>query len=238
MPSENYSFVNIREYACLCLETVLLLEQRYGATYISRVLHGSLISQLEHNKLKTYASLSEVPLIQIQTIIFYLLRIHFLQVTQVHLGSLAITCLGEDFLAYPKDLIVRAHTITTSPLDVHLQKELQQLQKDLTQSERFSKYPVFSDYSLFRLLETKPQDLSELKMIPGFGDYQVNRYGPAILACIQKGFYQRIQTYQTRSLARMEVPSFQEEKGLYEAETKLYVAKYTSYRDEIWIDPS
>ena len=50
--------------------------------------------------------------------------------------------------------------------------------------ERKPSFSIFTDYSMFRLIQDKPQHVTELRMIPGFGDYKVNKYGPPIISAI------------------------------------------------------
>jgi len=216
--------VNIKEETSLILKTVVLLDQKCGLNYVSNILRGRDNFGLKdetHSQFETFASMKGKHSDRIRNLINYLLRKHFLQVTNARFGSLGITTKGEEFLSYPGDVIVKARELQTSPYDKRLLLSLRKLRAELALEENKPPFRIFTDYTLGRVVDDKPRDVSELKMIPGFGDYTANRFGPAILAVIHEVLIQKAADDKARFFKKIHSGAHQEVKSLFEAGSSL-----------------
>ncbi|MDW3650045.1 MAG: RQC domain-containing protein [Bacteroidia bacterium] len=218
------ALVNIKEEAHLILKTVVLLDQKYGINYITRILRASEnfgFREENHRELETYGSMKAKHSERIRNLISYLLRNHFLQVTNSRYGSIGISRKGEEFLAYPSELIVKSSELRTSPYDKKLLLGLRQLRNTLARQEDKPPFRVFTDYTLARIIDDKPKDLQELKMIPGFGDYKANRFGPSIISVIEIIMKEKAQDDKNRFLKKVQAAAHQEVKALFESGVSL-----------------
>ncbi|MEM6799836.1 MAG: RQC domain-containing protein [Bacteroidota bacterium] len=214
------TLVNIKEETSLILKTVVLLDQKYGINYVIRILKGSDsfgFKDERHRQLETFALMKGKHSERIRNLINYLLRNHFLQVNNSNYGSLGITTKGEEFLFYPGDLILNARELRTSTYDKRLLLGLKQLRNTLAREEEKAPFRIYTDYTLGRIVDDKPKDLVELKMIPGLGDYKANRFGPAILAIIQEVMDQKRIDDKAKFLKKVFSGAHQEVKALFEA---------------------
>ncbi|MEL6251651.1 MAG: RQC domain-containing protein [Bacteroidota bacterium] len=218
------ALVNIKEDAYLILKTVVLLDQKYGSNYITRVLRASEtfgFKEAHHRELETFGRMKGKHSERIRNLINYLLRKHFLQVTNSRYGSIGISRKGEEFLTYPSELIVKAHELRTSIYDKKLLLELRQLRSALAKQEAKPPFRVFTDYTLGRIIDDKPKDLQELKMIPGFGDYKANRFGPSIISLVEMIMKEKAVADRLRFLKKVQSAAHQEVKALFEAGANL-----------------
>lgn len=212
--------VNIKDEVTLILKTVVLLDQKFGANYISRILRGTDQFELKdksHASFETFASLKGKHSESIRNLINYLLGKHLLHVNNVRFGSLGITNKGEEFLDHPCDIIVKAGELKTSKYDKQLLAKLKQLRIDLAKENKQAPFRIYTDYTLSCLVDTKPRDIHELKIIPGLSNYNAHRFGPAILSVIQEILLQKAADARAKFLRRTHSGVHQEVKSLFEA---------------------
>ena len=66
-----------------------------------------------------------------------------------------------------------------------LKIKLKQYRKDKSNYEQIQPYMIFNDQTLEELVNKIPLNLEELKLINGFGDYKINKYGNEIIEIIK-----------------------------------------------------
>ena len=66
-----------------------------------------------------------------------------------------------------------------------LRTKLKQYRKEKSNYEQIQPYIIFNDQTLEELINKIPQTLEELKLINGFGDYKINKYGNEIIEIIK-----------------------------------------------------
>lgn len=66
-----------------------------------------------------------------------------------------------------------------------LKLKLKQYRKEKSNSEQIQPYMIFNDQTLDELINKIPQTLEELRLINGFGEYKVNKYGNEIVYIIK-----------------------------------------------------
>ena len=75
--------------------------------------------------------------------------------------------------------------------------ELKSVRRDIATNENVPAYVILADSSLMEIATYLPQSLDELRLISGFGDIKLARYGREFLApvksyCAQKGLSSKI----------------------------------------------
>lgn len=66
-----------------------------------------------------------------------------------------------------------------------LRIKLKQYRKEKSNYEQIQPYMIFNDQTLEELINKIPLNLEELKLINGFGDYKINKYGNDIIEIIK-----------------------------------------------------
>ncbi len=207
--------VNLQETACYIFKTVLLLERHYGADYIGRILQGFDrfgMRDESHKELETFGVMRKVYRERIGNIIKYLVKQGFLRISKPAFGNLAITPKGEAFLDAPTELVVPEKELVTPELDRMLQAELRQLRTELSEQADIMPYEIYTNYTLQKIVEEKPTNVTMLKAIPGIGDQRINRFGHAVIQAVK-----RVQEDGSAILLQLRAkwPSRQEVKTLF-----------------------
>ncbi|MEM6630149.1 MAG: HRDC domain-containing protein [Bacteroidota bacterium] len=212
--------VNITEDAITILKTVMLFDQPYGMNYLARILLGSKdygFKNEMHTELETFGLFKEVRIDRIRDLINYLIKKEFLFVSNKRYGIIAITQGGENFLDKPETLEVLPRYLYTNRHDRRLYKVLRSLRKELASQEGKPPFHIFTDYTLQCLVEAKPSTVSELKNIPGIGDYKADIYGQALLKTFEEHAEQKAEDSKTKLIQMANSPSHQEVKALFES---------------------
>ncbi|MEL6673832.1 MAG: RQC domain-containing protein [Bacteroidota bacterium] len=211
---------NLKTAATAIFQTVGALEGKFASNYCIQLLRGRQVFGLRkeaHQNLPTFGALADFYSEKLAGLIRYFLEQGYLRVTNAQFGSLGLTAKGEQFLAEPEDLILRPRVWQEDTFDQFLRERLRELRSIWAREEAKPPYTIFTDYTLARIVIEKPVDLPELKMVPGLGDYKVNRYGPALLNAVAEIQEQKRQDRIARTRKRALTPSHQAVKSMFEA---------------------
>ncbi|MDX2250473.1 MAG: RQC domain-containing protein [Bacteroidia bacterium] len=218
--SRAKSQLNIGRDAQIILQAIRSLNGNYGASFIVRMLRGQQSLNLrkdENADLPQFGVLAEYNAETVRGIINYLLKENYLQVVSAQFGSLGLTGKGEEFLNGPADIWVQKRIINLSILDRMLTNELRQIRRDLAQTENLPPFRIFTDYTLEKLVAVKPETMDELKLVPGFGDYKANRYGPAIFQSITRVSEKKNDEDRFQRMKQIHSPGYRQVKDLFQA---------------------
>lgn len=213
--SQKKNETNIKEViTCIC-KTVILLERSYGADYIARLLLGYDrygLRKEAHKELETFGIMEDFYSFQIVNIIRYMEDEGFLKIVDANFGNIDITEKGEKFLDEPEDVIIPNKKLQTPELDRLLYAELRQIRREYSESQEIMPYEVYTNYTMEKLVKFKPENVTELRGIPGFGDVRINKYGHAVLKAIK-----RVKEDGPNLLLKMKAnrPSHQSVKDLF-----------------------
>ncbi|MEM7373705.1 MAG: RQC domain-containing protein [Bacteroidota bacterium] len=218
MEAIKTTHVSITEETQEILKTILLLEESYAANYLINILRGKkqFLKQLCHAEYETFDSLADRSGDYLRNVIHFLVQQHYLQVQDSVYGRLSTTEKGITFLDAPKELRVRKRDLRRSTYDYLLLTELRKVRRNLSQEQSIASFRIFTDYSLDSIIREKPTDVNSLRLVPGFGEYKANRYGPAILKVVQEVLERKKQDDQIRLLKKVRRPSYQQVKSLFE----------------------
>jgi len=183
---ESTSYTALIENVC---KTVVLLERSYGADYLSRLLTGFDrfgLRKDEHKELETFGVASDIYSYKVINLIRWMTTAGYLKIVDVDYGNLNITQKGEAFLENPVEIQIPESQLKTPELDVMLELELKQLRREYSEQAEIMPYEVFNNYSMEQIVKVKPEHVTALKMIPGFGQIRINKYGHAILKAVKR----------------------------------------------------
>ncbi len=187
--SQKKNETNYKEVIESICKTVILLERSYGADYLARILTGFDrygLRKEEHKELETFGLLEDMYSFKIIHIIRFMEELGYLKIADPTYGNLEITELGEQFLEEPTDIMIPNEKLETPLLDRLLTAELKQIRREYSETADIMPYEVFNNYTMELIVKKKPENVTDLRMIPGFGDVRINKYGHAVLKAIKR----------------------------------------------------
>jgi len=189
------------------LSAVARLKERFGSTYVIDLLRGSKNEKIreEHKQLKTYGIGADISKADWARYIRELTAMGYLQVTDDIYPVLKLTPKSELVLkGLEKVELVEAETteehkpVAALPFEASLLNELKNIRRDIALHENVPPYIILSDATLMEIATYLPQSLDELRLVSGFGDIKLARYGREFLLpvkdyCIKNGLSSKIK---------------------------------------------
>ncbi|MDF2432718.1 MAG: ATP-dependent helicase RecQ [Mucilaginibacter sp.] len=172
------------------LSAVARLKERFGYTYVIDLLRGSKNEKIreEHKQLKTYGIGADISKADWFRYLRELTALGYLQVTDDAYPVLKLTPKSDAVLkGLEKVELVEFETTeehqpaTTLPFETALFNELKNIRRDIAQHENVPPYVILSDATLQEIATYLPQSLDEMRLISGFGDIKLARYGREFL---------------------------------------------------------
>jgi ATP-dependent DNA helicase RecQ len=177
------------------LSAVIRTGQKYGADYLIDFLRGSNSSKIvpAHKELKTYGVGKDVKKEEWQSIVKQMLQQQLVDVEDSSYPVLKLNDASNRILKglqevvllvrKPKDESVSAQIAPQH--DPKLLTELKEIRREIAEAENVPAYIIVGDNSLIDMATYLPLSQDGLRRISGFGDYKVNKYGPAFLKVLQ-----------------------------------------------------
>jgi ATP-dependent DNA helicase RecQ len=190
------------------LSAVSRLKERFGSTYVIDFLRGSKSEKIreEHKQLKTYGVGADISKPDWQRYLRELVAMGYLQVDGGEYPVLKLTPKSETILKgqqtvefIASQIVEERHDATPAlPFEAELLNELKAVRRDIALHENVPAYVILSDATLVEIATYLPQSLDELRMVSGFGDIKLARYGreflaPVINYCAQRGLSSKIK---------------------------------------------
>ncbi|WP_428327738.1 DNA helicase RecQ [Mucilaginibacter sp.] len=172
------------------LSAVTRLKERFGTTYVVDLLRGSKNEKIraEHKELKTYGIGADISKADWMRYIRELTAMGYLQLTDDAYPVLKLTYKSEAVLkGYEKVELIASETTEEQkpaealPFETTLLNELKAIRRDIAMHENVPPYVILSDATLQEIATYLPQSLDELRLISGFGDIKLARYGREFL---------------------------------------------------------
>ena len=172
------------------LSAVARLEEKFGVTYVIDFLRGSQSVKIwdQHKQIKTYGVGADISKDNWQQYIDDLLHLGYLNKSGGQYPVLQLTEKSEAVLkGKEKVMLVAAishqqqEETFTPAYEANLFLQLKDLRNQLAREENVPAYIIFSDATLQELATYLPGSLDELKMISGFGEVKIQRYGKQFL---------------------------------------------------------
>ncbi len=187
------------------LSAVSRLKERFGAGYVIDFLRGSKREKIweEHKQLKTYGVGADIQRADWFRYIRELVLLGYLQVTDDAYPVLKLTDKSDVVLkGLQKVELIGSQTFEekqyeTLPFETALLNELKLVRRDIAANQNVPPYLILSDAALVEMATYFPQTLDELRLISGFGDIKLARYGRDFLIpvknyCGKNGLSSRI----------------------------------------------
>lgn len=188
------------------LSAVARLKERFGTGIIVDFLRGAANPKIteDHKQLKTYGIGADVSKTDWHRYIRELAAMGYLQFTEDVYPVLKLTAKSDGVL---KGLVKVELTASQTAAgeqpkavleyETELLAELKNLRRDIALKEGVPPYIILSDAGLVELATYLPQTLDEVRLISGFGDIKLARYGREFMSlvkgyCGAKGLTSRI----------------------------------------------
>jgi ATP-dependent DNA helicase RecQ len=182
------------------LSAILRTNQRFGAGHLTDILLGistEKIKRFGHDQLPTFGVGKELDRKAWGTIFRQLIVMGAIEPDQESFGALRMTPRGQPILRGTETfLAARDKTATAikrktelpalSPDSSALFDALRAERTRLAREQNVPAYIVFHDTTLLAIATARPASLQALAEIPGMGTSKLDRYGPTILAVINK----------------------------------------------------
>ncbi|MEZ2337279.1 DNA helicase RecQ [Mucilaginibacter sp. RCC_168] len=188
------------------LSAVSRLNERFGVNYVIDFLRGSKNEKIreEHKQLKTYGIGADISKVDRQRYIRELITLEYLQATDDGYPVLKLTSQSSLVLKglqkvefIETQTTEEHHTEAAPPHEAELLSRLKNTRRDIAELENVPAYIIVSDATLLEMATYLPQSLDELRLISGFGDVKLARYGRELLQpvkdyCKAKGLESKI----------------------------------------------
>jgi ATP-dependent DNA helicase RecQ len=175
------------------LSAVYRLNERFGINYVVDFLRGSKSEKInyQHMDLKTYGAGADISKNDWVSYIKELIAAGYLKQEGDPYPVLKLTekshpvLRGEQKVELVK-ITSRSEVEESAPeYEEDLLSELKGLRTSFAEKENVPAYIIFSDATLMELSVYLPQDISELKLISGFGEMKTEKYGEYFLEVIK-----------------------------------------------------
>ncbi|MES2267643.1 MAG: DNA helicase RecQ [Bacteroidota bacterium] len=188
------------------LSAVVRLKERFGANYLIDFLRGSRSEKIwaEHKALKTYGAGADLSKADWQRYLRELISKGFLQSVDEGFPTIRLTPKSEGVLKGETKVELIASQVTDEQEQEVLNYEgellasLRQKRQEIALGENLPAYIILSDATLLEVATYLPQKMDELRLISGFGDVKLAKYGREFLAIVNnysaaKGLASRIK---------------------------------------------
>jgi len=188
------------------LSAVYRLNQRFGSTYVIDFLRGSKSDKIreEHKQLKTYGVGADISKPDWMRYLRELVALGYLEITEDMYPVVKLTAKSDSVLkGQQKVELIATQTIDepqqqeTLPFEADLLNWLKSTRHSMAEKENVPAYIIVGDNTLVEIATYLPQSLDELRLISGFGDIKLARYGreflePVKMYCHQHGLPSRM----------------------------------------------
>ncbi|SDE79453.1 ATP-dependent DNA helicase RecQ [Mucilaginibacter pineti] len=189
------------------LSAVARLNERFGVNYVIDFLRGSKTEKIreEHKLLKTYGIGADISKTDWQRYIRELITTGYLQMGGQEYPILNLTPQSQAVLKglqkvefIESEVTEDAHINEPAPPhEAELLSRLKTVRHGIAELENVPAYIIVSDATLLEMATYLPQSLDELRLISGFGDVKLARYGRELLQPVkdystQKGLASKI----------------------------------------------
>ena len=190
------------------LSAVTRLKERFGAVYVVDFLRGSKSEKIreEHKQLKTYGIGADISKNDWLRYIRELAAMGYLRITDDVYPVVQLTSKsGAALKGLEKIELIASQTTEENyqpavalPFEAELLNELKNIRRDIALHENLPAYIILSDATLHEIATYLPQSLDEMRLVSGFGDVKLARYGREFLLpvksyCEKRGLASRIQ---------------------------------------------
>jgi ATP-dependent DNA helicase RecQ len=174
------------------LSAVARLKERFGANYLIDFLRGSKGEKIwaDHKSIKTYGAGADISKADWQRYLRELISQGFLQSVDEGFPVIRLTQKSEAVLRGDLRVELIASQVTDEQeheaqnYETELLADLRKKRQEIAIGENLPAYIILSDATLLEIAIYLPQKMDELRLISGFGDVKLAKYGREFLAVI------------------------------------------------------
>jgi ATP-dependent DNA helicase RecQ len=174
------------------LSAVARLKERFGVNYVIDFLRGSKSVKIwtEHKSLKTYGAGADISKADWQRYFRELIAQGFLRISEDGYSAMQLTPNSEAVLKGERKVELIASEVTSEQeheilnYEAELLANLRIKRQEIAIGENLPAYIILSDASLLEVATYLPQKMDELRLISGFGDVKLAKYGREFLAIV------------------------------------------------------
>lgn len=181
---------------CLCIDE---LKGRFGLTMVADVVGGKETAKIRRygfTEKAAFGVLQQCSQDEIREAIRSAIADGYIGQSEGQYPVLSLTAKGRQVLSgvgrVTQTRVVRPTLAVASQAgpvhntaEQNLFEALRSLRYELAQKEHIPPFVIFSDATLWEMVEKKPQSTTDLGAIKGVGTFKLNKYGPAFLRVLQ-----------------------------------------------------
>ncbi len=209
---------NIKAEAIILFNTILATKQLYGMSYIVRLVRGDRYFELkkaEHEKLPTFGTLTDSYEYKVKNLITWLLKNGYLTITNLQYGSLGLTAKAYLLMHSEEELLIEAADLKTTAENRVLADSLKRIRKDIAEKEEKAVYEIFTDWSMQKLIDEKPKNVTELKLLAPMSESYIDSYAHLFLKAIEMAKSESVVQLQVLLQEKVKMPEYQMIKALF-----------------------
>ena len=216
------------------LSAVARLKERFGAGYVVEFLRGSKSEKIreEHKQLKTYGIGADISKTDWQRYMRELVQQKYLQVEGGEYPIIKLTELSESVLKglqkvefIKAQIVEEHHEFVQLAYETELFNDLKLLRRDIAVNENVHPDVILSDAILVEMATYLPLSMDDLRLISGFSDVKLARYGREFLAavknyCAKKSLSSKIKAKKQKKERKTRIEREQKPKTSRASDTR------------------
>lgn len=190
-----------------------------GFSFVARILKGEPLMAYQNGepiifkRFATQRKMKETTLVQVM---HQAERLRLIEPVDETYGRFRISAKGREFIREPHPVPVLRKTLTYSYPEYVLRTKLLALRRNAADQRGIEVYNVFSNFTLGRIIQDKPESLSELKSIPGMNQLKAELYGAGITGLVRECYATIRSMYYSRVQQKAASRACQDTKALFE----------------------
>lgn len=176
--------VNIKPSAVAIFRTIELLQEKFGANYIIRIVRADALFPLKsiaHKQLETFGALQDKKSMDVEKLITYFLSMGYLQINDAQYGTLGLTEKARTELSHDKAWLIDEYVLNVSDEMKLTMSCLKSLRKSSAEALKLPIFELANDYILQQIAMQKPQEIATLKTIQGINPQWIAQAGDLII---------------------------------------------------------
>ncbi len=210
---------NLQTSVRLILETMAAFGKPYGQNYTAQFLTADRFLMFRipaHREIQTYGKLRNRSLEDVVSLMHYLADEGLIAAREPDYLTVDLTQRGHQWLRQPQDVTANRQRVCFSTLEKYLRSFLRNHRRDLATKLELKPWEILTDYTMDRVVLSKPLDLDSLSRVPGINTQRCERFGVGIVRCVQD-VLEHFEDYVMASLlVRVKGGSYPRVKSLFQ----------------------
>jgi ATP-dependent DNA helicase RecQ len=186
--ADNTRKENLQPIVTLILQSLVEFGKPYGQNYVAQFLTADrylMFRQEAHRHIETYGKLRNRNIEDLVCLVHYLIDQGLIETKAPDHLTIAITNAGKDWLADPQEMVAQRRQVRFSSLEKYLRNNLRQHRREIADRLNLKPWDILTDFTMDRIVLSKPFDLDTLSRTPGFNTQKCERFGSGIVKIVQ-----------------------------------------------------